>query len=148
VTWEEAEEKLKEAMKADGKRPKTVAGYVETLGKLRAVFPLARGPADIGEKAAADFKTKYASGTFTRKRKVKKGEQAPAYSRKTKSLDSRIRTLKAAFGWFKSLGLVESNPFENVAQPEPDRHEVKYVRQGDGWTSASPAGQCRDSFSP
>ena len=50
----------------------------------------------------------------------KPGEEAPAYRRKAKSLDGRLRTLKAAFGWFKKLRLVESNPFEAVAPPELD----------------------------
>jgi integrase len=131
VTWEVAKEKLKAAMAADGKRARTIGGYVETLDKMIAMFPLARGPADITDRMAGDFKTKYASGKFTRKRKPKKGEQATVQSRKAKSVDSRIRTLKAVFGWFKELRLVDANPFEGVAQPELDRHEVKYVREGD-----------------
>ncbi len=118
-------------MKADGKRPKTVKGYVETLGKLIAMFPRAAGPADVTDRMAGDFKTKYAAGQFSRKRKVREGEAAPAYDRKAKSLDSRIRSLKAIFGWFKSLRLVDTNPFAGVTGPELDRHEVKYVREGD-----------------
>jgi site-specific recombinase XerD len=138
VDWDAARAKLREAMEADGKRPRTVGGYLETLDKLTAMFPLARGPADVTDRMAGDFKTKYASGRFSRKKNLKKGEQAPAYRRKTKSLDSRVRTLKAVFSWLLRLRLVESNPFEKVEQPELDRHEVKYVRQGDvdaffGW---------------
>jgi integrase len=138
VTWAVAKEKLKAAMEAEGKRPKTVKGYLETLDKLAGMFPLAKGPADITDRMAGDFKTKYASGQFTRKRKLKAGEQAPAYRRRLKSLDSRLRTLKALFGWFVKLRLVDANPFEKVEQPELDRHEVKYVREGDlgdffGW---------------
>lgn len=131
VTWEIAKAKLKEAMAADGKREKTITGYLETLAKLEVMFPRAKGPADVTDRMAGDFKTKYASGRFTRKRKVAEGEQAPSYKRKTKSLDSRIRSLKAVFGWFKSLRLVDANPFEDVAAPKLDRHEVKYVRQED-----------------
>jgi integrase len=131
VPWSVAREKLSEAMAADGKRPKTIKGYLETLDKLTAMFPLARGPADITDRMAGDFKTKYARTPFVRKKKLKEGEQAPAYGRKTKSLDSRIRTLKAVFGWFVSLQLLDANPFEKIEQPELDRHEVKYVRQGD-----------------
>jgi site-specific recombinase XerD len=128
VNWESAKEKLKAAMEADGKRPRTVGGYIETLDKLIAMFPLAKGPADITDRMAADFKTKYAAGRFTRKKKT---EETQTQARKTKSLDSRIRTLKALFGWFKELHLVDANPFENVALPEMDRHEVKYVKQAD-----------------
>jgi integrase len=138
VTWEDAKGKLAEAMAADGKRPRTVQGYLETLDKLIAMFPLAKGPVDVSDRMAGDFKTKYAAGRFTRRRRLKKGEEAPTRARKTKSLDSRIRTLKAAFGWFKSLRLVDANPFKGVSAPELDRHEVKYVREGDvthffGW---------------
>jgi integrase len=130
VTWAVAKEKLKEALAADNKRPKTVRGYLEGLNRLIEMFPLAKGPADITDRMAEDFKAKYAKGTFTRK-PAKKGETVPVYSRTTKSLDSRLRTLKAIFGWFKYLRLIEANPFANVAQPEMDRHEVKYVRQED-----------------
>ena len=37
-----AEEKLAEAMHSDGKRPNTIKGYVETLAKLRDLFPLGK----------------------------------------------------------------------------------------------------------
>jgi integrase len=131
VPWAVAKEKLQEAMEADGKRPRTIGGYVETLNKLIAMFPLARGPSDINDRMAGDFKTKYARGTFTRKRTVKKGEKVPGLPRRTKSLDSRIRTLKAVFGWFKAMRLVNENPFEKVTAPEMDRHEVKYVHEDD-----------------
>jgi integrase len=131
VTWEAAKSKLEEAMKADGKRPKTIAGYLETLDKLIGTFPRALGPSDITDRMAGDFKTKYATGRFTRKRKVREGEQASTHARKAKSLDSRVRTLKATFGWFLDLRLVDANPFEKVSLPELDRHEVKYVRADD-----------------
>jgi integrase len=131
VTWEVAKKRLKEEMAADGKRPRTIDGYIETLDKLIEMFPLAKGPADITDRMAGDFKMKYARGTFTRKRNVKKGEAVVGQPRQIKSLDSRIRTLKAVFGWFLSLHLVNENPFEKITAPEMDRHEVKYVREGD-----------------
>jgi integrase len=136
MDWAAARAKLAEAMSADGKRPITIKGYLETLDKLTAMFPRARGPADITDRMAGDFKVKYAAGTFVRR--LNAGEDAPAYRRKLKSLDSRIRTLKAVFAWFKSLRLVDENPFEHVSAPELDRHEVKFVRTGDvsafyGW---------------
>ncbi len=127
VNWGVAEERLQAAMAADNKRPKTIQGYLETLSRLIEMFPLAKGPADISDQMAGDFKQKYASGTFTRK----PGDDARSYARATKSLDSRLRTLKAVFRWFKDLRLVEANPFAQVAQPEMDRHEVKYVKQDD-----------------
>ena len=130
VTWELAKEKLSEGMEADGKRPKTIKGYLETLDKLIPMFTRAKGPADISDKMAEDFKTKYDRGRFTRRRVVE-DEKAPEYVRKKKSLDSRIRTLKAVFSWFKRLRLIDDNPFEKVAAPEMDRHEVKYVSEGD-----------------
>ena len=131
MDWNEAKEKLREGMEADGKRPKTIAGYLETLDKLIPMFPRAKGPADVSEKMAEDFKTKYDKGHFIRKRNVPEGEKAPEYARKKKSLDSRIRTLKAVFGWFKRLRLTDANPFEKVEAPEMDRHEVKYVKEKD-----------------
>jgi integrase len=138
VNWEVAKGRLAEAMAADGKRPKTIKGYLETLDKLIALFPLAKGPTDVTDRMAGDFKTKYGKGTFTRKRKAREGEATPRRARKAKSLDGRIRTLKAVFGWFQQLRLVDANPFEKIAPPELDRHEVKYVREADvgeffGW---------------
>src|SRR5262249_44006228 len=60
MPWEEARAKLKEAMLAGGKRPRTLKAYLETLQRPAEVFHLAKGPADISERIAADFKTKYA----------------------------------------------------------------------------------------
>lgn len=131
MTWHDAKERLKTAMEAAGKRTRTIGGYLETLDKLIATFPLAKGPDDVTDRMAADFKEKYAVGRFTRKRKVKPGDEAATQARRAKSLDSRIRSLKAVFGWFKKLRLVETNPFEKVTAPEMDSHEVKYVREID-----------------
>jgi integrase len=138
MPWEEAWKRLEEGMAADGKRPRTMSEYLKTVKKLPAMFPLAKGPADITDRMAGDFKTKYAVGRTVRKKKLKEGEQPPARKRRPETLDSQLRMLKAAFMWFKKLGLVDANPFENVSQPELDRHEVKYVRPGDishffGW---------------
>lgn len=131
VPWEAARTKLTAAMTADGKRPKTVKGYLETLDKLVAMFPLAKGPADVTDRMAGDFKLRYAATRYVKKKKLGEGEVAPEYKRGLKSLDSRVRTLKAVFSWFKDLRLVEANPFEHVTGPDLDRHEVKYVRPGD-----------------
>jgi integrase len=138
VPWAVAGAKLVEALTADGKRPKTIAGYVETLDKLTGMFPLAKGPADVTDRMAGDFKVKYAATKFVRKKNLGEGEAAPEYKRQAKSLDSRIRTLKAVFTWFKNLRLVDANPFAGVTGPDLDRHEVRYVRPGDvtdffGW---------------
>jgi integrase len=131
VTWQEAKEKLTEAMLADNKRPKTIKGYIETLNRLIEMFPLMRGPGDISEYIAGEFKVKYARGTFSRQPKKEETDIVAEYARKTKSLDSRLRTLKAVFSWFVDLRLMSRNPFENIEQPEMDRHEVKYVKQED-----------------
>ncbi len=131
VTWDVAKERLRHAMEADGKRPKTITGYVETLDKLTALFPLAKGPSDVTDRMAGDFKTKYAKARYSRARKSSEKVQVRQYARKPKSVDDRIRTLKAVFGWFQKLHLVDGNPFEKVAPPELDRHEVKYVRKED-----------------
>jgi integrase len=133
ITWDVAKEKLRTAMESDGKRPRTIGGYVETLDKLIAMFQLAKGPADITDRMANDFKVRYGSGTKISARKKKKDDE-PAEApkpRQAKSLDSRVRTLKAVFGWFAKLRLIEKNVFEGVEAPTLDRHEVKYVKQGD-----------------
>ncbi len=117
-------------MEADGKRPRTIGGYVETLDKLIAMFPLAKRPSDITDRIANDFKVRYANcGKISVRTKKKDDEQAKP--RRAKSLDSRLRTLKAVFGWFEKLKLVERNVFEGVERPTLDRREVKYVKQRD-----------------
>ena len=131
MPWETARARLSEGMLADGKRQRTVQEYLKSLKGLAAMFPLAKGPADITDRMAGDFKSKFASGRTVRKKNLKPGETAPARKRQPQTLDSQLRMLKAAFMWFKKLGLVDTNPFENVAFPELDRHEVKFVRQDD-----------------
>jgi integrase len=131
VPWDDARAKLEEAMRADGKRSRTISEYLKSLKGLAAMFPLARGPADITDRMAGDFKSKYANGRTVRKKKLKPGEQAPARRRRPQTLDSQLRMLKASFTWFKKLGLVDANPFEKVELPELDRHEVKFVRPED-----------------
>src|SRR5690349_3150306 len=59
MPWETARAKLEEAMNADGKRSRTISEYLKTLKHLAAMFPLAKGPADITDRMAGDFKTKY-----------------------------------------------------------------------------------------
>jgi integrase len=131
VTWEVARTRLKDAMLADGKRARTVNAYLEALRRLTDLFPLAKGPADVTDSMAGEFKTKYANGRTIRKKRLKKGEKAKGHPRRPETLDSRLRMLKASFGWLRKLQLVDSNPFEHVTLPELDRHEVKYVRQED-----------------
>lgn len=131
VTWAVAKEKLTQAMLADNKRPKTIKGYIETLNRLIEMFPLMRGPGDISEYVASEFKVKYANGKFSRQPKKRDDDIVAEYARATKSLDSRLRTLKAVFRWFVDMRLMNKNPFENVEQPEMDKHEVKYVKQED-----------------
>jgi integrase len=131
VTWDEAKAKLEEAMLADNKRPKTIKGYIETLNRLIEMFPQTRGPGDLSEFLAYEFKVKYANGKFSRRRKKREDDDIGECARKTVSLDSRLRTLKAVFSWFIDLHLMEKNPFEHVEQPEMDRHEVKYVTRED-----------------
>lgn len=127
MTWDEAKAKLTEAMLADNKRPKTIKGYIETLDKLIAMYPQTTGPGDMSEFRALEFQVKYANGTFRRTER----DDAEEFARKTKSLDSRLRTLKAVFGWFVDMHVLEGNPFDKVEQPELDRHEVKYVKPED-----------------
>lgn len=132
VTWVLATEKLKAKLIAQHNRPITIRGYVETLGHLRVMFPTCGGPSDITERHAEEFKVKYGQGLYTRKRKLKKDEVAPLYGRKAKSLDTRIRTLKAVFEHMLSMHppIVKDNPFSNVSAPKLDK-EVKLIQKTD-----------------
>ena len=118
VEWQAAEDQLGHSMQSDGRRSRTIKGYLETLKRFKELFPGARGPADVSEADAEKFKEKYTA--------------------KPKSLDSRLRTLKAVFKRFKELHFTKDNPFEGVSQPRLDRPEVKYVKTADlehfqGW---------------
>jgi integrase len=125
ITWDHAKETLSKEMTADGKRPRTIGGYLETLDKLISMFPLAKGPADVTARMAGDFKVRYGSAGKTSRKKGEGGVEGEA--RAAKSLDSRVRTLKAVFSWFARLKIVDENPFEGVEQPTMDRPVVKYV---------------------
>lgn len=131
VPWEAAREKLKEAMEADAKRPRTVAEYLKSLKRLPQMFPQTQGPSDVTPDMASDFKTNYAKGVTVRKKKLKRGEKAKLHRRRPETLDSQLRMLKAAFGWLVHLRLAVANPFERVELPELDRREVKFVRPED-----------------
>ena len=53
VSWDAAKQAIKEAMEADGKRSRTIGGYIETISRFTELFPATQGPADATEKMAA-----------------------------------------------------------------------------------------------
>jgi hypothetical protein len=66
-------------MLADRSRSRTVKEHLKSLKHLATMFPLAAGPADITDRVAGDFKTKYAAGLTVRNHLLKPGEQASAH---------------------------------------------------------------------
>ncbi len=130
VPWEVAEARLAKAMEAENCSSVTVCGYLGTLRQLKTLFPMAKGPADVTDRMASDFRERYGQTAFTRKRKLKEGEIVPTYQRKAKSSQTRIRSLKAIFGRFAKMKLVAANPFAEISLPKVDR-EVKYVSTDD-----------------
>src|SRR5262249_24882771 len=55
-TWEEAVPRMVTAMKAHNLRQRTIDDYEMVLATLQKVFPRARGPDDITEDKAREFK--------------------------------------------------------------------------------------------
>ncbi len=139
--WEEAVSAMRKAMIANNNRPSTIDDYENTLGVLRTFFPQTRGPGDVTPQLAKRFKAEYATRQYVRRkaaepkvwmgrgRKPKPRPEPVAYTRKPRTLDSRLRKLRVIWGcWFiKELELVTANPWEDVTPPKLDKLTPRYL---------------------
>src|SRR5581483_8341351 len=69
VTWDEAERRLRERAAADGLRGPSADYYRKLIRRIRRMYPVTRGPADITEGMAETWKKTFSS-TPTRRKKL------------------------------------------------------------------------------
>ncbi len=150
--WEEAIPAMRKAMEANNNRPSTIEDYEDTLKVLRGFFPDTKGPGDITPRLAKLFKAEYATRQYVRRKKTepkvwkgrgRKPKPRPdpvAYTRKPRTLDSRLRKLRVIWGrWFiKELEYFTANPWEDVTPPKLDKLTPRYltpdeIRDFFGW---------------
>lgn len=111
-TWEEALEKMEEAMIAENLRPATIYSYKIMIGNLRALFPESKGPSDICDVDAKRFK-------IARSKVVE-----------PRTVGGNLNKLSCVWSkWFKDeCGIVNNNPFEDVEKPKVDKPEKRILR--------------------
>lgn len=112
VTWDEADAVMVQHMKGQNLRPRTIDDYRMVIRKLRAAFPEARGPADITESMAKQYKI------------ARIGEGLSAHT-----VGGNLN--KFSVIWRKWLieecGLVAENPWEKIEHPKTDRLRPRII---------------------
>lgn len=111
TTWEEAETAITKAMTAANLRPSTIHDYKRCLSNLRQHFPDSKGPADITDAQAHQYK---------HERAVKV---------KAETLRNDLVAIKAAYSkWLiTECRKVKANPFAEVQLPKLDRHTPRVL---------------------
>ncbi len=106
ISWEEAIAEMVRYMNGQKLRPRTVEDYELALKNLRAVFPETKGPAEIDEKLAKQYKLK----------RVEKGLSAYTVAGNINKLGVIWKK------WLiKNCKLLTFNPWEEVEQPKTDK---------------------------
>jgi integrase len=118
-SWQQCNDALKRAMKADNLRSSYVSDALGLLNALKNVFPEIVSPADITPELANEYKRRRAEGDS------KRGIDPVS----PWTLRGDLSTLKAVFGkWLGSeCGLLLMNPFETIKPPKCDDPEVRIV---------------------
>ncbi len=95
IIWDEAVDKVMAAMKAQNLRERSIEEYLAVLRTLRKVYPASRGPTDITEALAKQFK-------LTRQQE----------SLSPRTVAGNIGNLSILWGkWFRNeLGILDHNP--------------------------------------
>jgi site-specific recombinase XerD len=141
VEWDEALSSLQKRMQENNNRPRTIADYLDTLQTLRQAFPASLGPGDITTALAKQFKSAYQSRSYSRGKarpaKVWKGRgrkpklptKPAAYSRKARTVASRLNKLRVIWSkWFiEELGYCAENPWADLAPPKVDKLAPRYL---------------------
>lgn len=118
MTWDKADEQLREKAVADGRRGPTVDYYSKLIRKIHSFYPSSVGPADITAEMAEKWKKTFAS-VLTKRRRLP--SQHTVFSL-VRGFSSLWRT------WFvHELGICASNPWEDVEPPKTDKVDVKVI---------------------
>lgn len=125
IPWDEAIAKMSAVMKAQNLRERSIEAYLAILGTLRKVYPISRGPTDITEAFAKQFK-------LTRQQK----------SLSPRTVAGNIGNLSIIWGkWFRDeLGILDHNPWDTVELPKLDKPTPHFIEPEEeqaflGWLS-------------
>jgi site-specific recombinase XerD len=140
VTWDEAIAALEGRMRENNNKTRTIEDYSDTLRLLIRLFPATRGPCNITVALAKEFKSLY-QRKYTRQkakaakvwkgrgRKPKPPPKPATYSRKARTVASRLNKLRVIWSkWFiEELSYLTANPWEEVATPKLDKLTPRYL---------------------
>jgi integrase len=127
-------------MRENNNKTRTIEDYSDTLRLLIRLIPATRGPCNITVALAKEFKSLY-QGKYTRQKpkaaKVWKGRgrkpkpplEPASYSRKARTVASRLNKLRVICSkWFiEELSYLTVNPWEEVAPPKLDKLTPRYL---------------------
>jgi len=112
ICWDDALAKVTAAMKAQNLRERSIEEYLAVLRTLRKVYPSSRGPTDITEALAKQFKL---------------ARQQESLSPRT--VAGNICNLSIVWGkWFRDeLGILDQNPWDSVELPKLDKQTPRFI---------------------
>ncbi len=118
VSWDDAAQRMKEKASSDGRRAPTVDYYSKLIRRIREFYPESKGPVDITQEMAEQWKAKFSS-VLTRRKKL------PSQH----TVFSLINGFSALWQtWFvEELEVCTSNPWRKVEPPKTDKVEVKII---------------------
>jgi integrase len=113
MPWDEAITKITAAMRAQNLRERSIEEYLAVVRTLRKIYPTSRGPADITEALAKQFK-------LTR-------QQA---SLSPRTVAGNIGNLSIVWGkWLRDeLSILDHNPWDAVELPKLDKPAPRFIQ--------------------
>jgi integrase len=127
IPWDEAVAKVKAAMKAQNLRDRSIVEYLAVIGTLRKVFPTSRGPCDITDALAKQFKL---------------ARQQESLGLSPRTVVGNICNLSIIWGkWFRDdLRVLDKNPWDAVELPKLDKPTPRFIEPDEqqaflGWLS-------------
>lgn len=112
IPWDEAVTKITAAMKAQNLRERSIEEYLAVVRTLRKVYPILRGPADITEALAKQFKL------------VRQQEDLSP-----RTVAGNIGNLSIIWAkWFRDeLGILDHNVWDAVELPKLDKPTPRFI---------------------
>ena len=114
IPWDEAIAKVKAAMKAQNLRDRSIVEYLAVIGTLRKVFPTSRGPCDITDALAKQFKLV---------------RQQESLGLSPRTVVGNICNLSIVWAkWFRDeIRVLDHNPWDAVELPKLDKPTPRFI---------------------
>jgi integrase len=110
VTWDEAWAHVERAARGDNVRPGTLDVYKRALATVREAFPGLKGPAELTDGLARQWKASRAAQVGPR------------------TLVNNLQALHSLWGkWWGKAGIVSDNPWEGIEAPTVEKKEPRRV---------------------